>query len=73
MMKNKTYLSNNGRGPGVAEFVREENGVVTIRHKPHAKANRWTQVSLSAKFFYSDKCGWKAAVVTRRKKAKDGE
>lgn len=57
----KIYLSNRGRGPGIAQIVSVVNGRVTIRHKANRRSKLWSEASMSSGFFFGPRCGWKPA------------
>ena len=56
----RRFYSNDGRGPGVARIIREDDESVWLEWWTKHQSRK-TRFTLPRKFFYGPSCGWKPA------------
>ena len=72
-MTDEIYLSNNGKGPGIARVISISNGVVTFEYKSKLSSHRkWTRSNLPEVYWLSKSCGWRKSGRGRRADAAAG-
>ena len=57
--EDELYYSNGGRGPNVARVINVSDGIVHLEVKANTGSKHWRSTTISEKFFFSPRCGWK--------------